>query len=79
MERRDGEGPDNALLIMVLFDRRSCSAADADAVASHDGQAFFAVGIQERGIHGFTVFGAEHEDMSDFNAFGGLQCSVLPR
>ena len=72
MERRDWEGPDNALLVVILFDRRRGRAADADAVASHDGQALFTLKVQERGLHRFAVFGAEHEDMSDFDAFGRL-------
>ena len=79
MERRDREGPDNAFIVVVLFDRRSGSASDADAVASHDGEALFAVKIQEGGLHGFTVFGAEHKDMSDFDAFRRLQCPVFSR
>src|SRR5262245_38191857 len=46
VERRDGEGPDNALRIVVLFDRRCSGAADTDAVAAHNGQALFAVKVQ---------------------------------
>src|SRR4029077_5978582 len=72
MEWRDWERPDNTLRVVVLFDCRSGSAADTDAVASHDRQALFAVKVQERGLHSFTVFGAEHEDMSVFDAFGRL-------
>ena len=35
--------------------------------------------IQEGGLHGFAIFGAEHKDMSDFNAFRRLQCSIFFR
>ena len=61
--------------IVLLIDKNlldRMSTTDADAIASHDGQALFAMKVQERGPHGFTVFGAEHEDMSDFDAFGRL-------
>ena len=47
MERRDRKGPDNALVVVMLFDGRGCRAPDPDAVASHHGQAFLAVGIEE--------------------------------
>lgn len=79
MEWRDGEGPDNAFCIVILFDRRCGCASDPDAVASHDGEAFFAVKIQKRGLHGFAVFGAEHEHMSDLDASRRLQDPVFLR
>ena len=79
MERRNREGPDNPFGIVVLFDCRRRSASDTDAVASHDGEALFAVKIQEGGLHSFAVLGAEHKDMSDFDASCCLQCPVSSR
>jgi hypothetical protein len=37
MKRRDWEGPDNPLRVVVLFNRLSGGATDSYAVASHDG------------------------------------------
>ena len=79
MEWRNGEGPNNTFVVMVLFDRRGGSPSDSDAVAAHDGEAFFALRIQERGLHEFTVFGAEHKDVSDFNAARRFQRPVFSR
>ena len=47
-----GNGQMMPFVIVVLFDRRSGRPADADAVATHDGEAFLALTIQEGGLHG---------------------------
>ena len=70
MEWRDGKRPDHALLIVILFDRRSGRPSDADAVASHEGEALLALIVENGGVHFFAVLGAEHEYLSDFDPFG---------
>src|SRR3954469_24559332 len=79
VEWGDWEGPDNAFRVVVLFDCRCRSASHTDAIASHDGEALFAVNIQEGSLHGFAILGAEHKHMSDFDAFRCLQCPVSSR
>ena len=76
MEWRDGKRPDDALLIVVLLDRRSGRPADANTVATHDGKALLALIIEDGGVHFMAVLSAEQEDLSDFDPFGERQHSL---
>jgi hypothetical protein len=67
-ERRNGVGPDDAALVMVLLDGCSGQAGDADAVAAHFQRLRFAVFVQEGGVHGAAVLGAQIEHMAHFDA-----------
>jgi len=67
-EGRDGVRPNNAPLVVVLLDGRCREAGDADAVAAHFQKLRLAVFVQERGVHGPAVLGAEVEHMADLNA-----------
>ena len=59
MEWRDGKRPDDALLIMILLNRRSGRPTDADTVAPHDGEALLALIVEDGGVHFMAVLGAE--------------------
>ena len=73
LERRKIGRPDDAVVVMILFDTGGNCSADADAVAAHEDDLFLAVGIEESGIKRLGVFGAELEDMADFDAAPHLQ------
>src|SRR5574338_1570861 len=70
MEWRDGKRPDDALLIVILFDRCSGRPPDSNTVATHDGETLLALIVEDGGVHLVAVLGAEQEDLSDFNPFG---------
>ena len=59
MEWRDGKRPDDALLIVMLLDRRSGRPTDANAVATHEGEALLALIVENGGVHFVAVLGAE--------------------
>ena len=63
----DGLWPNNAVVIMVLFYGRGNNATHTYTIAAHGHSAVFTVFVQHCGFHGFTVFGAELEDMTHFN------------
>src|SRR6185312_7449633 len=68
MEGRDRLRPDDAALIVILFNRRRHDARHTDAIAAHvrgDGLAGL---VQHRRLHGFGVDLAELEDMADLDA-----------
>ena len=61
-------GPDDALVVVALFDGGTCDTRDADAVATHFKNLRLAVFIEIGRLHGFGILCAEIEDMTDFNA-----------
>ena len=63
-----GARPDDAALVVVLLDGCGRQAGDADAVAAHFQKLRFTVLVQEGGVHGAAVFGAEVEHMAHFDA-----------
>src|SRR5690606_26353594 len=67
-EGRDGFGPDNAALVVVLLDGGGHDPGNADAVAAHGHHHGLAVLVQRGGFHGVGIVAAELEDMADFNA-----------
>ena len=69
----DCHRPDDAVRIVILFDCRCRSAADADAVATHVDKLLFAVVVEEARLHRLGVTGAEFEDMTDFDAAPHLE------
>src|SRR5690554_2867041 len=79
MERRDDIGPDDTIIIMVLFDGRGHNATDADAVTPHGHQHRFAVFVEHSSIHGFAVCGAQLENMANLNTAADSQCSLALR
>src|SRR5207237_2346898 len=65
---RERRRPDHAGVVVVLLDRRSDSARDADPVAAHLDRALHAVGAEEARAHRRAVLRAEVEDLSDLDA-----------
>ena len=53
---------------MVLLNGSCRQARDANAVAAHFQELRFAVFVQERGVHGLAVFGAQIKHVAHFNA-----------
>src|SRR5690625_3937853 len=66
-EWRECERPDDTAFVVVLFDGCGHNARHTDAVAPHDERLFYAVVVQEGGLHGLGVFGAQIEDLADFD------------
>ena len=77
MKRRDGHRPDDAVGVVILFDRGGHHAADADAVTAHLDGLFAALGVEIGRAHLLAVLGAEIKDLADFDAAMGLQLTRL--
>ena len=69
----DGDGPDDAVLVVGLLDDGLHGAGDADAVGTHDGGLLFARFVEEQGVEGLAVFGAELENVADFDGAADFQ------
>ena len=78
-ERGKGVGPDHAAGIVVLFDGRRGQARDADAVAAHFEMLRLAIDVEEGGVHGAAVLGAEVEHVAHFNAALNRQLALAAR
>lgn len=59
MEWRNRKRPDDALVIVILLDRRGGRPTDANAVATHDGKTLLTLIVEDGGVHFSAVFGAE--------------------
>ena len=68
LEWGDRVGPDNAIVVIVLFDSGSDNATDTNTVTAHAHKLLFSIFIEHGSFHRFTVLGAELEDMTNFNA-----------
>src|SRR3990167_5024987 len=67
-ERRDRIGPDDAALVVVLFNGSGRQARDANAVTTHFEVRGFAVFAKEGRVHGLAVFATEVEHMTHLDA-----------
>ena len=68
-----GDGPADAVLVIVLLDDGGQRARDAHAVAAHDERLLLAVLVHEGGAHGLGVLRAQLEDLRDLDAAGGRE------
>src|SRR5690606_15627234 len=68
-----GIRPDDALGVVILFDRGGYDAGYADAIAAHDHDLIATFLVQNLGIHGLRILGAELENMADFDTALDLQ------
>ena len=73
VKRRDGLRENNAAFVVVLLDRGGHDTRDTDTVAAHFHDLRFAGLVEEGEIHRFRVFGAQLENVADFNAAANLQ------
>ena len=73
MKRRDVVRPEDALVVVALFNTCGHYAADADAIAAHLDDAVAAVLVQREYVHRLAVLGAQLEDVTYFDATGELQ------
>ena len=73
LERGDADGPDDAVLVVVLLDHGGQGARDADAVAAHDEVLLGSVLVGEGRAHRLGVLGAELEDLADLDAASALE------
>ena len=65
--RGNGNGPDDAVLVVGLFDDGLHGAGNADAIGPHDGGLLLAGFVEEQGVEGFAVFDAEFEKVADLD------------
>ena len=72
-ERGDGLGPDDALVIVVLFDGRRHDARHTDAITAHEHRHGLALLVEHRGVHGLAVLAAELEDVAHLDAAGDAE------
>ena len=66
-------GPEDAGVVVVLFDRRRNDARHADAVAAHRRHDGLAVGVEHRALHRLGVLAAELEHVADLDAAGDAE------
>ncbi len=74
---RDRHRPHDAVLVVILLDRRGDDAGDADAVAAHLHRLLHAVGIEEIAAHRLRVLRAQEEDLADLDAAVAVQRAAL--
>ena len=67
VEGRHAVRPDDALLVVILFDGCGDYAAYANTVTAHGDGDVFAVFIQHFGLHGLAVLGAKLENVTDLD------------
>src|SRR5690606_5677777 len=67
LEWRNSVWPDNAVLIVVLFDCRGDHTGTANTVTAHFHHGLLAVGIQYSGTHRCRVAGSQLENMTHFD------------
>ncbi|MOA12862.1 hypothetical protein D3C78_1328870 [compost metagenome] len=79
LERGDSIWPDDAAIVMILFDSRRHHASDPNTVAAHGQDLITAVFALNRRLHCFRVLGAELEDMADFDTAFDQQCAFTVR
>src|SRR5438477_5465065 len=70
LERRDRFRPFDAGIVMAGLDDGADEARDADAVGAAMDRHLRTIRASDRGLHGVGIFGAEVEDLTDFDASG---------
>src|SRR5262249_19355843 len=70
---RDGQRPNNPVLVIALLDDGVKSARYADAVSSHDARLALARLVEHGGVERRAVFRSELEKMAHFNGASNLQ------
>src|SRR5574343_1027833 len=78
-KRRDGRRQDDAALVVALLDGGADDARNADAVAAHFHDLALAVFVEEGAVERLGVFGAQLEDVADFDAPADCQCALAVR
>ena len=79
MERSDSVWPDDAVVVVVLFNRSSNNPTHTDTIATHHHDAIFAVFIQYSRFQRFRVFRTQLEDMSHFNTTFDIERTITTR
>ena len=73
MEWCDSGRPDDAFVVVTLFDSRRRNTRDADAVTAHEHWFGLAAFVETDSVQGFAVFGTELEDMAYLDATGDFE------
>src|SRR3984957_18106900 len=79
LEGCDRLGPQNAVGIVILFDRGSDHARHADAIAAHEHGQRLALFIQYAGVHGGTVELSELKYVAHLDASDDLEVAASAR
>ncbi len=79
LKGRNGIRPDDAVGIVILFDRRGDHPRDADAVASHEHGQSLSLFVEHARFHRFAVQLSQLKNMADFDAAGDFQGSMTAR
>src|SRR3984893_3299353 len=79
LEGRDRCGPDDAALVVVLFDGRGHDARHTDTVAAHVERGFAARLIEHQRLHRLAVLAAQLEDVTHLDAARNLQAPLAGR
>src|SRR5690606_39863514 len=67
LKRGNGTGPDNALVIVALFDGGRRNPADSNAVTTHLNHSGFAIFVQVSGAQRFGVGVAQEKHVTNFD------------
>jgi hypothetical protein len=76
---RDGQWPDQAVLVVFGFRKTGDDAVHADAVAPHDDRLPVGVFVVKRGIECDRILRAQLEDVADFDTVDEFQRPVTAR
>src|SRR5207253_8195072 len=68
LEWCDRDRPDDAGIVVTLFDSCRDCASDAESVAAHDHELPLARFVEVGAVHRLRIFRAELEDVSDLDA-----------
>ncbi len=79
LPRRHRRGPDDAGVVMVLFDRRGHDARNADAVAAHLHHRRLATFVDDGGLQRLRVLAAKLEYMAHLDAASQAQFAAIGR
>jgi len=79
LEGREVDGPDEALLVVVLLHDGLHDSGDPDTVAAHPERDRLVVLVREHGVHGFGVDLLELEDVPQLDALAQLERALAAR
>ena len=73
LEGSDGDGPDDTVLVMIVFDGGGKDAVNADTIASHGGELILTILVGIGDIVGFRIFFSKFKDMGEFDGLVDLE------
>ena len=73
LEWSDSHGPDDTILVMVVFDSSGKDTVNTNTIAAHGRELIFAILIGIGDIVGFGIFFSKFKDMGEFDGLVDLE------